>query len=75
MEDRFKVDKKKETLLYLAGFIFSGVINVAFWIQLPQIIQDSMPGDGPFIALAGLAAVGSLVGIIVHYLMFRDATR
>jgi hypothetical protein len=75
MDEKFKVDKKKETLLYILGFIFTGVINVAFWIQLPQIIRDSVPGDAPFIFLAGLAAAGSLVGIIVHYLMFRDATR
>ena len=75
MDEKFKVDTKKETLGYLAGFIFSAVINIAFWIQLPQIIRDSAPGDGPFIALAGLAAAGSLVGIIVHYVLFRKANQ
>ena len=56
MEDRFGVNKRKENLIYLGGFIFSGVINRAFWISLPGIIRDSMPGDGPFIFLGGFAA-------------------
>ena len=75
MEDRFGVNKRKENLIYLGGFIFSGVINIAFWISLPQIIRDSMPGDGPFIFLGGFAAAGSFVALLVHYLMFRKATK
>lgn len=75
MEDRFKVNKRKENLIYLAGFIFSGVINIAFWVSLPSIIQGSMEGDGPFIVLGGLAVAGSFIGLLIHYLMFRDATK
>ncbi len=75
MEDRFKVNKRKENLIYLGGFIFSGLINIAFWISLPEIISGSMPGDEPFIFLGGLAVAGSFIGLLIHYLMFRNATR
>ena len=75
MEDRFEVNKRKENLIYLGGFIFSGVINIAFWISLPGIIRDSVPGDGPFIFLGGFAAAGSFIALVVHYLMFRNATK
>lgn len=75
MEDKFKVDKQKENLIYLGGFIFSGVINIAFWISLPDIIRECVPGDEPFIFLGGFAAAGSFIALLVHYLMFRNATR
>jgi hypothetical protein len=75
MEDKFKVDKQKENLIYLGGFIFSGVINIAFWISLPDIIRECVPGDEPFIFLGGFAAAGSFIALLVHYLMFKDATR
>ena len=75
MEDRFKVNKRKENLIYLGGFLFSGVINIAFWVSLPSIIQESVEGDGIFIALGGFAAAGSFIGLLVHYLMFRNATK
>ncbi len=71
MEDRFKVNKRKENLIYLVGFIFSGVINV----YLPSIIQESVEGDGIFIALGGFAVAGSFIALLVHYLMFRNATK
>jgi hypothetical protein len=64
MEDRFKVNKRKENLIYLVGFIFSGVINIAFWVYLPSIIQESVEGDGIFIALGGFAVAGSFIGYI-----------
>ena len=72
MEDRFKVNKGKENLIYLGGFILSGVINIAFWTSLPSIIHDSVEGDGAFIILAGFAAAGSFIGLLVHYLIFRN---
>lgn len=75
MEDRFKVNKRKENLIYLGGFLFSGVINIAFWVSLPGIIQESVEGDGPFIFLGGFAVAGSFIGLLVHYLMFRNATK
>jgi len=75
MEDRFKINKRKENLIYLVGFILIGVINIAFWTSLPSIIQDSVEGDGIFICLAGFAAAGSFIGLLVHYLMFRNITK
>lgn len=75
MEDKFKVDKQKENQIYLLCFLFSGFINAAFWISLPGIIRESVPGDGPFIFLGGFAAAGSFIGLLVHYLMFRNATK
>jgi hypothetical protein len=75
MEDRFKVNKRKENLIYLGGFIFSGVINIAFWVSLPSIIRESVEGDGIFVALGGFAAAGSFIALLVHYLMFRNATK
>jgi hypothetical protein len=75
MEDRFKVNKRKENLIYLAGFLFSGIINIAFWVSLPGIIRECIPGDEPFIFLGGFAAAGSFIALLVHYLMFRDATK
>jgi hypothetical protein len=75
MEDRFKVNKGKENLIYLGGFILSGIINIAFWTSLPSIIQDSAEGDTPFIILGGFAAAGSFIGLLVHYLMYRNATK
>jgi hypothetical protein len=75
MEDRFKVNKRKENLIYLGGFLFSGFINIAFWVSLPSIIQESVEGDGPFIFLGGFAVAGSFIALLVHYLMFRNATK
>ena len=75
MEDRFKVNKRKENLIYLAGFLFSCIINIAFWVSLPGIIRECIPGDEPFIFLGGFAAAGSFIALLVHYLMFRDATK
>lgn len=75
MEDRFKVNKKRENLIYLVCFILSGVINVAFWISLPSIIADSVEGDGLFIFLAGFAAAGSFIGLTIHYIMFRNTIK
>ena len=75
MEDKFKIDKQKENRIYLLCFLFSGIINIAFWISLPGIIRDSIPGDGPFIFLGGFAAAGSFIGLLVHYIMFRNVTK
>lgn len=75
MEDRFKVNKRKENLIYLAGFIFSGLLNILFWTSLPSIIQGSMEGDGPFIFLGGFAVAASFIGLLIHYLIFRNATK
>lgn len=75
MEERFKVNKRKENMIYLACFLLSGFINIAFWISLPGIIRDSIPGDGIFILLGGFAAAGSFIGLLVHYLMFRNVTK
>ena len=75
MEDRFKINKRRENMIYLACFLLSGTINTAFWISLPGIIADSQPGDGLYIFLAGFAAAGSLIGLTIHYLMFRNVTR
>jgi hypothetical protein len=75
MEDRFKVNKRKENLIYLCGFIFSGVINIIFWVSLPSIIQDSVEGDGLFIFLGGFAIGSSFIGLLVHYLIYRNVTK
>ena len=75
MEDRFKINKRRENLIYLGGFIISGVINIAFWTSLPSIISESVEGDGLFICLAGFGAAGSFIALVVHYLMFRNITK
>ena len=75
MEDKFGVNKGKENLIYLAGFIFSGFINIAFWISLPGILRDCVPGDELFIFLGGFAVAGSFIALLVHYLMFRNVTK
>lgn len=75
MEERFKVNKRKENMIYLACFLLSGFINITFWISLPGIIRDSIPGDGIFIFLGGFAAAGSFIGLLVHYLIFRNVTK
>ena len=72
MEDRFKINTRKENLIYLICFLFSGIINIAFWISLPDIIDNAIPGDGIFIFLAGFAAAGSFIGLLVHYILFRN---
>ena len=71
MEDRFKINKQRENMIYLICFLFSGTINIAFWISLPDIIAEAIPEDVPFIWLGGFAAAGSLIGLTIHYLMFR----
>jgi len=75
MEDRFKINKRRENMIYLACFLLSGTINIAFWISLPGIIADTPSEDVPFIFLAGFAAAGSIVGLTIHYLMFRNITK
>lgn len=72
MEDRFKINKKKENRIYLLCFLFSGTINIAFWISLPGIIAEASSEDIPFIWLGGFAAAGSIIGLTIHYLMFRN---
>lgn len=72
MEDRFKINRRRENLIYLLCFIFSGTINIAFWISLPGILAEAVSEDIPFIWLGGFAAAGSLIALTVHYLMFRN---
>jgi len=75
MEDRFKVNKRKEKLMYLAGFLFSGIINIIFWFSFPSILSESLPEDLPFIYLGGFAAVGSFIALIIHYIMYSNITK
>jgi len=70
MEDRFKINRRKEKLIYLAGFLFSGIINLAFWLSFPSILSESIPEDRPFIYLGGFAAIGSFIALLVHYIMY-----
>lgn len=72
MDERFKINRRRENRIYLACFLLSGIINVAFWFSLPGIIRDCYPGDEPFIVLAGLAAAGSLIGLTIHWWGYRN---
>lgn len=75
MSDKFNVNKGKENLIYLGGFIFTGIINIAFWSQFSNILNDSVKEDVPFIWLGAFSVSASFIALVVHYLMFRDKTK
>jgi heme/copper-type cytochrome/quinol oxidase subunit 4 len=74
MESKFD-NVKKEMQLYIVGFVFELIINVAFFTSLPDIINESSEEDMPFIWLAGFAAIGSLIALIIHFIMYLGATK
>jgi len=74
MESKFD-NVRKEMQLYIAGFVFVGIINGAFFISLPDIINESRKEDMPFIWLAGFAAAGSLIGLVIHFIIYLGATK
>lgn len=74
MENRFD-NVKKEMQIYALCFIFSGIINIAFWINFPEMLYYAEPGDGLFIFLACFASIGSVVGLTIHFLIYLRNTR
>jgi hypothetical protein len=74
MESKFD-NVKKEMQLYIAGFVFELIINVAFFTSLPDIINEASEEDMPFIWLAGFAAIGSLIGLVIHFIIYLKATK
>lgn len=74
MESKFD-NVRKEMQLYIAGFVFELIINVAFFSSLPGIINEASEEDMPFIWLAGFAAAGSLIGLVIHFIIYLRATK
>jgi prolipoprotein diacylglyceryltransferase len=74
MESKFD-NTRKEMQLYIAGFVFELIINVAFFSSLPDIINEASEEDIPFIWLGGFAAAGSLIGLVIHFIMYLKATK
>ncbi len=74
MESKFD-NTRKEMQLYIAGFVFELIINVAFFTSLPDIINEASEEDIPFIWLGGFAAAGSLIGLVIHFIMYLKATK
>jgi hypothetical protein len=74
MESKFD-NTRKEMQLYIAGFVFELIINVAFFSSLPDIINEASEEDMPFIWLAGFAAAGSLIGLVIHFIIYLKATK
>lgn len=74
MESKFD-NVKREMQLYIAGFVFELIINVAFFSSLPDIINEASEEDMPFIWLAGFAAAGSLIGLVIHFIIYLGATK
>ena len=74
MENEFD-NVKREMQLYIVGFVFVGVITGAFWFSLPAILNESVEEDIPFIWLAGFAAAGSLIALIIHFIIYLRVTK
>ena len=74
MESKFD-NTRKEMQLYIAGFVFELIINVAFFSSLPDIINEASEEDIPFIWLGGFAAAGSLIGLVIHFIIYLKATK
>lgn len=74
MENRFD-NVKKEMRLYIAGFIFELIINIAFFTSLPDIINEASEEDIPFIWLGGFAAASSLIALVIHFIIYLKATK
>ena len=74
MENRFD-NVKKEMLLYKLGFAFVGFINIAFWFSLPDILDQAIDEDIPFIWLGAFSAAGSLIALVIHFIMYLKATK
>ena len=74
MENKFD-NVKKEMRLYIAGFVFELIINIAFFSSLPDIIDGAIEEDIPFIWLGGFAAAGSLIALIIHFIIYLKATK
>ena len=74
MENRFD-NTRKEMQLYIAGFVFELIINIAFFTSLPDILDEAIEEDIPFIWLAGFAAAGSLIALVIHFIIYLKATK
>jgi hypothetical protein len=74
MENKFD-NVKKEMRLYIAGFVFELIINIAFFSSLPDIIDQAIEEDIPFIWLGGFAAAGSLIALVIHFIIYLKATK
>ena len=73
MENRFD-NVKKEMRLYKAGFIFVGFINIMFWKDFSGMWNDE-GNDKLFVFLGGFSAIGSLIALFIHYLIYLKATK
>jgi hypothetical protein len=73
MESKFD-NVKKEMQIYIAGFIFVGFINVMFWKDFSEMWNDPI-NDKIFVFLGAFAGTGSLIGLIIHFIIYLKATK
>jgi hypothetical protein len=73
IENKFD-NVKKEMQLYIAGFIFVGFINIMFWKDFTYMWNDE-ENDKIFVFLGGFSAIGSLIGLLIHFLIYLKATK
>jgi hypothetical protein len=73
MESKFD-NVRKEMQIYIAGFIFVGFINVMFWKDFSEMWNDPI-NNKLFVFLGAFAAAGSLIGLVIHFIMYLKATK
>jgi hypothetical protein len=73
IENKFD-NVKKEMQLYIAGFIFVGFMNIMFWKDFIYMWNDK-ENDKLFVFLGGFSAIGSLIGLLIHFLIYLKATK
>jgi len=76
MEDKFGVNKRRENSIYLVSFLLSAVMNIAFWINFPDMIRyPDAPEDVKFIYIGACALLGGTIALIVHFMMFLKSSK
>lgn len=73
IENKFD-NVKKEIQLYIAGFIFVGFINIMFWKDFSDIWNDTS-NDKRFVFLGAFSCGGSLIALIIHFIIYLRNTK
>jgi len=73
MEDKNKFDNEpKEYRNYILGFLFSGILNIAFWSKFSDMYNNpDSPEDVKFIVIGGVVIAASFIALLVHMLIYR----
>ena len=73
IENKFD-NVKKEMQIYIIQFIVIGFINIMFWKDFSDIWNDTS-NDKFFVFLGAFACGGSLIALIIHFIIYLNNTK